>query len=81
MNLILFVVVGILAGWLAGRVMRGGGFGLIGDLVVGTVGAFLGSRLFGLLGISTGRGFIGSLLTAFVGAAALLFVIRLIKKA
>jgi uncharacterized membrane protein YeaQ/YmgE (transglycosylase-associated protein family) len=81
MNLILFVIVGILAGWLAGRVMKGGGFGVVGDLVVGAVGAFLGGWLLGLLGIPAGGGFVGSLVTAFVGAVVLLYGIRLIKKA
>jgi uncharacterized membrane protein YeaQ/YmgE (transglycosylase-associated protein family) len=60
--------------------MRGGGFGLVGDLVVGVVGAFVGGWLFNVLGISAG-GIIGSLITAFVGAVALLYVIRLIKRA
>lgn len=81
MHLVMFIVIGILAGWLAGRVMKGGGFGLIGDLVVGAIGAFFGGWLFGLLGVSAGNGFIGSLVTAFIGAVVLLFLIRLIKKA
>jgi uncharacterized membrane protein YeaQ/YmgE (transglycosylase-associated protein family) len=79
-GLILFLVIGLVAGWLASRVMRGGGFGLVGDLVVGVVGAFVGGWLFNVLGISAG-GIIGSLITAFVGAVALLYVIRLIKRA
>jgi uncharacterized membrane protein YeaQ/YmgE (transglycosylase-associated protein family) len=78
-GLILFLVIGLVAGWLASRVMRGGGFGLVGDLVVGVVGAFVGGWLFNVLGISAG-GIIGSLITAFVGAVALLYVIRLIKR-
>ena len=79
-GLILFLVIGLVAGWLASRVMRGGGFGLVGDLVVGVVGAFVGGWLFSLFGISAG-GLLGSLVTAFVGAVALLYVIRLIKRA
>ncbi|OGK08344.1 MAG: transglycosylase [Candidatus Riflebacteria bacterium RBG_13_59_9] len=78
-SLILFLVVGIVAGWLAGRIMRGGGFGLVGDLIVGVIGAFLGGWLFGVLGISVG-GTLGLLVTAVVGAMALLFVVRLIKQ-
>jgi uncharacterized membrane protein YeaQ/YmgE (transglycosylase-associated protein family) len=78
-SLILFLVVGIVAGWLAGRIMRGGGFGLIGDLIVGVIGAFIGGWLFGVLGISVG-GILGLLLAAVVGAMALLFVARLIKQ-
>ena len=80
MSIILWIVVGIIAGWLAGKIMKGKGFGLIGDLIVGVVGAFLGGWLFGLLHISVMGGIIGSLITALVGALVLLFVIRLIFK-
>ena len=79
-GLILFLAIGLVAGWLASRVMRGGGFGLVGDLIVGVVGAYVGGWLFGLLGITAG-GLLGSLVTAFVGAVVLLYVIRLIKRA
>ncbi len=78
-SLILFLVIGLAAGWLAGRIMKGGGFGLVGDLVVGVIGALLGGWLFSLLGISMG-GIIGSLVMALVGAMVLLFLLRLIKK-
>src|SRR3990172_2675488 len=78
-SLILFLVVGIVAGWLAGRIMRGAGFGLVGDLIVGVIGAFIGGWLFGVLGISVG-GTLGLLVAAVVGAMALLFVVRLIKQ-
>jgi len=80
MSIILWIVVGIIAGWLAGKIMKGKGFGLIGDLIVGVVGAFLGGWLFGLLHISIMGGIIGSLITAVVGALVLLFVLRLIFK-
>ena len=80
MSIILWIVVGIIAGWLAGKIMKGKGFGLIGDLIIGVVGAFLGGWLFGLLHISIGAGIIGSLITAVVGALVLLFVVRLIFK-
>ncbi len=80
MNIILFIVIGIIAGWLAGKIMKGKGFGLIGDLIVGVAGSFLGSWLFGLMKISAGGGFLGDLVTALVGAVVLLFVLRLIKK-
>ena len=80
MHLLWFLIIGIVAGWLAGQLMKGGGFGLIGDLVVGVIGAFLGGWLLGALGIVAG-GLIGSLVTATVGAVVLLFLIRLIKKA
>jgi uncharacterized membrane protein YeaQ/YmgE (transglycosylase-associated protein family) len=79
-NLILFLVIGLVAGWLAGRIMKGGGFGLVGDLVVGVIGALLGGWLFSLLGISLG-GILGSLVMALVGAIVLLFLVRLIKNA
>ena len=78
-NLVIFLLIGIAAGWLAGRVMKGGGFGLFGDMIVGVIGAFLGGWLFGLLGISAG-GLLGLLVTAFVGAVVLLFLIRLVKR-
>jgi uncharacterized membrane protein YeaQ/YmgE (transglycosylase-associated protein family) len=80
MDIIWFLIIGIVAGWLAGKIMRGGGFGLIGDLVVGVIGALLGGFLFGMLGLSA-NGLIGSLVTATVGAIVLLFLIHLIKRA
>jgi uncharacterized membrane protein YeaQ/YmgE (transglycosylase-associated protein family) len=78
-SLIWFLLIGLIAGWLAGQLMRGGGFGLIGDMIVGVIGAFLGGWLFGLLGIAAG-GLIGSLITAFVGAVVLIFLLRLIRR-
>ncbi len=79
-SIVIFLVVGAIAGWLAGVVMKGGGFGLVGDIVVGIVGAVIGGWLFGVFGITAG-GLVGAIITAFVGACVLLFVIRLIKKA
>ncbi|MBD3851233.1 MAG: GlsB/YeaQ/YmgE family stress response membrane protein [Acidobacteria bacterium] len=79
-SLVIFLVIGAIAGWLAGVVMKGGGFGLVGDIVVGIVGAVVGGWLFGVFGITAG-GLVGAIITAFVGACVLLFVIRLIKKA
>lgn len=81
MSLIWFLLVGLIAGWLAGQVMRGGGFGLVGDMIVGVIGALLGGWLFGKLGISTGAGLIGAIIVAFVGAVVLLLLLRLIKRA
>jgi uncharacterized membrane protein YeaQ/YmgE (transglycosylase-associated protein family) len=78
-DIVWFIIIGIIAGWLAGKIMRGGGFGLLGDLVIGVIGALLGGFIFGQLGISAG-GLIGSLVTATVGAIILLFLIRLIKR-
>ncbi len=80
MDLVYFLVIGLLAGWLGGLLMRGGGLGLIGNLVVGVIGAFVGGFLFDLLGVSVGGGIIGPLVTATVGAVILLFVVGLFKK-
>ncbi|HEV8195699.1 MAG TPA: GlsB/YeaQ/YmgE family stress response membrane protein [Gemmatimonadales bacterium] len=79
-NVLIFLCIGIVAGWLAGKIMRGGGFGLLGDMIVGVIGAFLGSWLFGRLGIVT-WGLAGTLITALVGAMVLIFLIRLLKRA
>jgi uncharacterized membrane protein YeaQ/YmgE (transglycosylase-associated protein family) len=79
-GIITTLVVGIAAGWLAGKIMKGSGYGLLGDLVVGILGAFLGGWLFGVLGIYIGGGLVGSLITATVGALLLLFAVRLIKR-
>ena len=81
MNVIWFLVVGVVAGWLAGTLVKGGGFGLVGDLVVGIVGAFLGGFLFSTFGVSLGGGLIGSIIVATVGAVVLLFIVRLVKRA
>jgi uncharacterized membrane protein YeaQ/YmgE (transglycosylase-associated protein family) len=78
-NLILFLVVGVVAGFLAGRMMRGAGCGLVGDLIVGVVGSFIGVWLFGLAGISAG-GIIGLLAAAVVGALVLLYVLRMVRR-
>lgn len=78
-NLIVFLIIGIIAGWLAGKIMKGSGFGLLGDLVVGVVGAFLGGWVFGLLGIAA-YGLLGTLITALVGSLLLLYLIRLVKR-
>ncbi len=80
LSLLWFLIIGVAAGWLAGQFMKGGGFGLVGDLVVGAVGGLLGGWLFGMLGITAG-GLLGALIMATVGAMVLLFLIRLIKKA
>jgi len=80
-SLIWFLLIGLIAGWLAGKVMRGGGFGVIGDMIVGIIGALLGGWIFGKLGISAGGGLIGALIVAFVGAVVLLLLLRLIKRA
>lgn len=80
-NLVIILLVGIISGFLAGKIMRGGGFGILGDLVVGIIGAFFGGWLFGVLGVGIGGGIIGSIIVATIGAMLLLFLIRLIKRA
>ncbi len=81
MEFLWFILIGLAAGWLAGQVMRGGGFGAVGDIVVGVVGALLGGVLFRTLGVSAGGGLVGSLVVATIGAVVLLFLLRLIKRA
>ena len=80
MSLLWFLVVGLVAGWLAGVLVKGGGFGVLGDLVVGVIGAFLGGWLFSTLGASAGGGLLGSIMVATVGAVVLLFIVRLVKR-
>jgi uncharacterized membrane protein YeaQ/YmgE (transglycosylase-associated protein family) len=79
MSLVWFLLIGAAAGFLAGKIMEGKGFGIIGNIVVGVVGAVLGGFLFGVLGISAGDGLLGSLVTATVGAVLLLFLVGLYK--
>jgi uncharacterized membrane protein YeaQ/YmgE (transglycosylase-associated protein family) len=76
-GLIAWLVVGLVAGWLAGQFMRGGGYGLLGDIVVGILGAILGGLLFGLLLPGTAVGLLGSIVVAFVGAVILIVLARL----
>jgi uncharacterized membrane protein YeaQ/YmgE (transglycosylase-associated protein family) len=78
-HLLLFLMIGIVAGFLAGKIMKGKGFGLLGDLIVGVIGSFIGYWIFGLLGIASG-GIIGALICALVGALFLLYIVRLAKK-
>jgi uncharacterized membrane protein YeaQ/YmgE (transglycosylase-associated protein family) len=79
MDIVWFLLIGLAAGWLAGQLMKGGGFGVVGDIVVGVIGAILGGFLFGLLGLSA-TGLLGSLITATVGAVALIAILRAIKR-
>jgi uncharacterized membrane protein YeaQ/YmgE (transglycosylase-associated protein family) len=80
-GLIAWLIIGAVAGWLAGLLVKGGGFGLIVDIIVGIVGAFIGGWLASTLGISIGGGLMGSIIIAVIGAVILLFVIRLFKRA
>jgi uncharacterized membrane protein YeaQ/YmgE (transglycosylase-associated protein family) len=80
LDLIIILAVGGVAGWIAGLIMKGKGFGVFGNIGIGIVGALLGGFLFGLLGLSAG-GLIGYLVMAIVGAVVLLYIVGLIKKA
>jgi uncharacterized membrane protein YeaQ/YmgE (transglycosylase-associated protein family) len=80
MTLLWFLLIGLVAGWLAGQIVKGGGFGLVGDLIIGVIGSFIGGWVFGLLGLGA-YGLIGQLVMALVGAILLLFLVRLIKRA
>lgn len=77
--LVWVILIGILAGWLAGHITKGRGFGLLGDLIVGILGSMLGSFMFGLIGIAA-YGLLGRLVLSVVGAVVLLWLIRLIKR-
>ena len=80
-QLVVFLLIGGAAGWLAGVFMKSGSFGILGNIIVGVLGAVLGGWLFGVLGISIGGGkWVGPLVTATIGAIVLLFVVSLIKK-
>lgn len=80
MEFLWFILIGLCAGWLAGQLTKGGGFGVIGDIVVGVIGALLGGFLFGNLGIYPGGGMLGSLIVATIGAIILILLLRLIKR-
>ena len=80
-GLIVWLIIGAVAGWLAGLVVQGGGFGLIGDIVVGIIGAFIGGWLAGFLHINIGGGLISSIITAAAGAVVLIVILRLVKRA
>ncbi len=80
-GIIAWLIIGVDAGWLAGLLVKGGGFGLIGDIVVGVIGAFIGGWLAGVLHISIGSGLISSIITATVGAVLLIFILRLVRRA
>ncbi len=81
MGFIEWILVGLVAGWLAGKVMKGGGYGVIVDILLGIVGGYVGGWLFGELGIMPGYGVIGSIIVAFIGAVILVGITRLIKRA
>jgi uncharacterized membrane protein YeaQ/YmgE (transglycosylase-associated protein family) len=79
-GIIVWLIVGAIAGWLAGMVVKGGGFGLIGDIIVGIIGAVIAGWLLPQLGIVIGAGIISAIINAFIGAVILLIILRLIKR-
>lgn len=79
-TLLIWALVGAIAGWLAGLVVRGFGFGLVGNIIVGILGAILGGWLFGALGVSIASGILGTIITAFIGAVVLLLIVRVLKR-
>lgn len=81
MGFLEWIVVGLIAGWLAGQVMKGGGYGVIVDIILGILGGILGGWIFSELGIWRGGGIIGSIIVAFIGAVILVWITRLIKRA
>lgn len=80
-SLIIFLLIGAVAGWLAGLIVKGFGFGLIGNIVVGIIGAFIAGYLFPALNVSLGAGIVASILHATIGAVLLLLVVRVLKRA
>jgi uncharacterized membrane protein YeaQ/YmgE (transglycosylase-associated protein family) len=81
MGFIIWIVVGLIAGWLAGQVMKGGGYGVLVDIILGIFGGVLGGWVFGLLGIWPGGGILGAIIVSFVGAVILVAITRLLKRA
>lgn len=80
-NLIWWCVVGLIAGWAAGKIMKGGGYGVVMDIVLGIIGAVIGGWVFGALGIYPAGGLIASIVVAIIGAIILIWITRLLKKA
>ena len=81
MGLLAWIIVGLVAGWLAGVVMKGGGYGAVADIVLGILGGIVGGWLFGMLGIWPEAGLVGSILIAFVGAVVLIAITRVLRRA
>jgi uncharacterized membrane protein YeaQ/YmgE (transglycosylase-associated protein family) len=81
MGILAWIVVGLIAGWLAGQVMKGGGYGMVADIILGLLGGVLGGWIFEKLGVSTGGGMVGSIIVAFIGAVILVGITRVLKRA
>jgi len=80
-GLIAWLIIGAIAGWLAGTFVKGGGFGLLGDIVVGVIGACIGGWLAGVLNIHVGTGWISAIIVAAIGAVLLLVILRAVRRA
>lgn len=80
-SLLVFIIIGAIAGWLAGLIVSGFGFGLIGNIIVGIVGAFIAGWLFPRLGFAIGGGILGSIINATIGAVILLVLVKVLKRA
>ncbi|MGE0241387.1 MAG: GlsB/YeaQ/YmgE family stress response membrane protein [Parvibaculaceae bacterium] len=80
-SILVFLLIGAIAGWLAGLIVRGGGYGLIGDIVVGIIGAFIAGLILPRIGVSLGGGVLGAILGATIGAVILLLIVRVVKRA
>jgi uncharacterized membrane protein YeaQ/YmgE (transglycosylase-associated protein family) len=79
MGILALIVVGLIAGWLTGKIMKGAGYGVLVDIILGILGGIIGGWIFGALGIWPGGGLIGSTIVAFVGAVILVGFVRLLK--
>jgi uncharacterized membrane protein YeaQ/YmgE (transglycosylase-associated protein family) len=80
MYIVYILLVGLIAGWATGKIMKGSGYGVLTDILLGIVGALIGSRVLGLLGLYTGSGLVPSILVAIFGAVILVALVRLIRK-
>lgn len=79
--ILVMIIIGAIAGWLAGVIVKGGGYGLVGDIVIGILGAVIGGWLFRALGITMGGGIVGAIIAAVIGAVILILVVRMLKRA
>jgi uncharacterized membrane protein YeaQ/YmgE (transglycosylase-associated protein family) len=80
-GLLYWLIVGLIAGWLTGVVMKGGGYGIVADIILGIVGGLLGGWIFSALGLGAGGGLIGGIIVAFIGAVVLVAITRALRKA
>jgi uncharacterized membrane protein YeaQ/YmgE (transglycosylase-associated protein family) len=81
MGLLYWIIVGLIAGWLAGQVMRGGGYGVVADIILGILGGIIGGWVFGSLGVWPTAGMLGSIIVAFIGAVILVAITRVLRRA